>query len=378
MSAIPSRHDTFAGAPADSDRECESAPSSGAWYRSATPPPRIAPTPQRRVRDWLRALLPEPQVRGRTIVLHSRRTLPKLSRRGFGSEYHGLFSEFHSVLGALIWARDHGAAAVRVDFESSLYADRVRGPNWWTYFFDGELIPLTADVHRPGHELHLNRILTKYGRYGGFSDVVQGATPYFYPMTWGIDRQALHRLVDTQVRLRPEICDEATSLAHTLFDPQALIIGVHYRGTDSTHGLTGALTHYRTGRVPYRVYCNEIRRVMSANRASRYQVFVATDEASFLQFVRGEFPGCVVALDVPRAKAGGGPVHLDRSHDASGYDKGKSAIVDSLLLASTDYLIKGRSNLSDASLVFNPELPYSFRPDVAIPSSSLRYSASSA
>ena len=39
---------------------------------------------------------------------------------------------------------------------------------------------------------------------------------------------------------------------------------------------------------------------------------------------------------------------------------GASALVDCLRLAATDYLVKGRSNLSDASLAFNPRLPYSF------------------
>ena len=43
------------------------------------------------------------------------------------------------------------------------------------------------------------------------------------------------------------------------------------------------------------------------------------------------------------------------------------ALVDCLVLAATSYLVKGRSNLSDASLVFNPQLPYSFRPDVPFP-----------
>ena len=37
-----------------------------------------------------------------------------------------------------------------------------------------------------------------------------------------------------------------------------------------------------------------------------------------------------------------------------------------LVLSGTHHLIKGRSNLSDASLAFNPELPYSFYPDVVV------------
>ncbi len=58
-------------------------------------------------------------------------------------------------------------------------------------------------------------------------------------------------------------------------------------------------------------------------------------------------------------------VHLDLTLPVSNYQKGKSALVDCLVLAATSYLVKGRSNLSDASLAFNPNLPYSFWPDVA-------------
>jgi hypothetical protein len=50
----------------------------------------------------------------------------------------------------------------------------------------------------------------------------------------------------------------------------------------------------------------------------------------------------------------------------SNYDKGKSALIDCLVLAVTAYLVKGRSNLSDAALAFNPDLPYSYLADLAI------------
>ena len=59
-------------------------------------------------------------------------------------------------------------------------------------------------------------------------------------------------------------------------------------------------------------------------------------------------------------------MHLDRALAVSNYQKGASALVDCLLLAATHYLVKGRSNLSDASLAFNPDLPYSFLPDVRV------------
>jgi hypothetical protein len=98
-----------------------------------------------------------------------------------------------------------------------------------------------------------------------------------------------------------------------------------------------------------------------------YRVFVATDEVDFLEFMRREFGDRVVQLDdAPRAKRGGQAVHLDRTLAVSNYRKGRSAVVDCLMLAATHYLVKGRSNLSDASLAFNPTLPYSFCPDTTV------------
>jgi hypothetical protein len=180
------------------------------------------------------------------------------------------------------------------------------------------------------------------------------------------------------VHVRPEILDEVARFIGARFEPGAFVVGVHYRGTDSTHSWTGALANYRTSRVPYRAYADEVRRVLDAAAPRVYQVFVATDEVDCLEFMRREFDDRVLYLDdAPRVHPHQQAVHLDRTLPVSNYQKGKSALVDCLVLAATSYLVKGRSNLSDASLAFNPELPYSFRPDVAVPVSSVS-SASSA
>jgi hypothetical protein len=216
-------------------------------------------------------------------------------------------------------------------------------------------------------EIHLNGIITKYGRYGGFSDVVGGPLAYLYPMSYGISRLALNRLLTAHVRVRREIVEEAARLASELFEPGAYVVGVHYRGTDATHRWTGGVTHYRTSRVPYHAYAEEVRQVLSAARHRAAHVFVATDELEFLEFMRQEFGSRVLWLaDSPRVTAQGQAIHLDRRLPVSNYQKGKSAIVDCLVLAATGYLVKGRSNLSDAALAFNPHLPYSFLPDALV------------
>jgi len=298
--------------------------------------------------------------------MQSRRTFPTLSLDGWRSEYHGVFSEFQSVLGALAFAQARGAAAVRVDFRSSLYVERERGPNWWTYYFRDDVMAVGAPVCSD-REVRLDGAVARYGRYGGFADLVQGRTPYLYPMTFGLSRAELHRLA-AWAPVRGEILDAVARFVSAAFSPGAYVVGVHYRGTDATLGWSGGLTHYRTSRVPYQAYADEVRRVLDQSAPRTYQVFIATDEADFLECMQREFGDRVVSVaDAPRARAGGQAVHLDRTLPVSNYQKGKSAVVDSLLLSSTSYLVKGRSNLSDASLVFAPSLPYSFLPDVPFP-----------
>jgi len=326
------------------------------WYRSEAPlAPQAAPRPSmsRSIRNWLRGRLPEPDVRDRTLVLYA--------RQGFrpSSGWAGMFSEFHSVLGALAYAEANGAAGVRVDFRSPLYLDRDRGPNWWTYFFLRAYMTVRSAPADPA-ELHLNGVFAKYGRHGGFCDVVNGRTPYLYPMTYGLSRSEVNRLLETHIEVRPEIREEARRIV-AAFERDAFVIGVHFRGTDSTHGPGGALVDYRTTPVPYAAYASEVRRALESAAPRRYQVVVATDEIEFLAFMRKEFGDQVLAVeDAPRVHAGGTAIHFDRSLAVSNYQKGKSGLIDCLLLAATNYLVKGRSNLSDASLAFNPRLPYSF------------------
>src|SRR5262249_1967021 len=181
-------------------------------------------------------------------------------------------------------------------------------------------------------------------------------------MTYGVGRADLHRLVRTHVEVRSEIQCEVDGIVSSAFTPGAFVVGVHYRGTDSTHSAFGLVNDYRTTRVPYALYADEVRRALAAAAPPQYQVLVATDEIEFLDFMRREFGAARVLCleDAPRMRAGGAAIHFDRTLDVSNYRKGEAGLVDCLLLSQSSYLVKGRSNLSDASLVFNANLPYSF------------------
>ncbi len=61
------------------------------WYRSGrTAPPAdlVAPSRRRRLREWLRGWLPEPDVRDRTMVMYCRQGLRR------HTAWPGMFSEF--------------------------------------------------------------------------------------------------------------------------------------------------------------------------------------------------------------------------------------------------------------------------------------------
>ena len=328
------------------------------WYRSdrtRVPPDLAQPSTSRVIRNWLRAWLPEPEVGGKIIVLYARQGFWKLS------SWAGMFSEFHSVLGALKYAETRGAAGVRVDFRSPLYLDPERGSNWWTYFFQHSVMNIEPGGGTGAAEVHLNRPVAKYGRHGGFCDLVNGTTPYLYPMTYGVSRSELHRLLTEHIQVHPDIQAEVQRRVAASFLPGAYVVGVHYRGTDATRRFAGALTDYRNDRIPYRAYADEVRLALEAAAPRAYQVLVATDEIECLEFMRREFGDRVLYLeDAPRVHADGLAIHFDPNLPVSNYQKGRSGLVDCLLLAATNYLVKGRSNVSDASLAFNPRLPYSF------------------
>ena len=202
-----------------------------AWYRTVADP--VAPpfahlarrTFGRQLRDWLRDRLPEPAVRDRTMVLYCRQGVRR------HTSWPGMFSEVFSVLGALHYGRERGAAALRVDFRSPHYLDPERGPNWWRYFFEHDVMPLRGPADAP--EVHLDRRIAKYGRYGGFGDRIYGQTSHLYPMTTGVPRAELHRLWSSHIRPQPDVLDKVDAFAARWFGDDTHVVGVHYRGTDT-------------------------------------------------------------------------------------------------------------------------------------------------
>lgn len=312
---------------------------------SSTPPP----APRR-----LRSPLPAPQVRDRVLTIQNRRRTP------FGlSLPQGLFGEFFSVLGALRFATRHEAAAVRARFDSDYYLDPALGPNWWAYFFSETM---WLQMPRPGLAEVVCRGQHRYGPYAWNEPWSLLATPGNsrlrpFPIDSAADLRELAALATQHIRVVPRLRDQANLIRARFAPPGEFLIGLHLRATDK-------VINYPHRTPSFAIYLAEIARVLDHYRPAAYRIVVATDSTELAHAAQTQFgERCYLQSDSPRLAATDPKVHELGVHKHPAFGaraRGESALIDCLLLSGCDYLIKNRSALSDAALVLNPELGWSF------------------
>ncbi len=122
-------------------------------------------------------------------------------------------------------------------------------------------------------------------------------------------------------------------------------LGCHFRGTDK---------EIEARRVDYHAVSDLLRERLS-ELAGEPLLFVATDEMAFLEHVRSALEGVEIVSYDSRRSISGTALHLDPAHH--GREHAEEALIDSLLLADCDAVVKSPSALSAWSAVFNPDLP---------------------
>jgi hypothetical protein len=238
----------------------------------------------------------------------------------------GMFCRFKMVLGALDLCETGQFAGLKVAFKG-LYYDPAVGSNWWEYFFYP--IPI-----QPAKKLKM-RVLS-LREAGNFAHYVQC-----------LSRQRGHALIQKYIRIKQPILDEIEHFTKKHF-ADSYIIGIHYRGTDKLIG--------EAKRVPYEKMKIAIREAINAilkEKKQKYRLFIATDEKPFLNYIRKNFFCPIIYTNAYRS-LDDQPVH---KIEQSGYQKGKEALIDCLLLARCSFLIRTESNLSHTTEYFNPNLP---------------------
>jgi hypothetical protein len=181
------------------------------------------------------------------------------------------------------------------------------------------------------------------GRRGGAVACVDDRRPdAFASRLPRLPRRRGHELIERYIRPVARIREKVDTWARERF-AGAHVIGVHYRGTDK---------HHDAPRVPYEAVAAAVRARVPADGAA-WKVFLATDEQPCLDFLRARFAGRLECLDMRRS-TDGGPIDVILGDN---FRKGEDAVLDCLLLARCDFLVRTASNLSLCSTLFNPDLP---------------------
>lgn len=239
---------------------------------------------------------------------------------------HGMFSCFTMTLGLLDQFEKGEYAGIRIDFgPQGVHHDPEKGPNWWEYYFE----PLelgTQGIKKTQLKINGTHKLARIGR-----DL--------------LGRNNAYRLIQKYIRVKADIQNEVDQFVQTHFTDKQ-VIGIHYRGTDK---ITSGEARY----VNYENVIEEIRTSIEENDLNNYLLFVATDEEGFLEYLLDRFPNKVVFQNAHRS-VDACPVHL---FAAEPYLVGREALIDTLLLSRTHFLIRTASNLSLCSTFFNPHLP---------------------
>ena len=234
----------------------------------------------------------------------------------------GMFSLFSDVFFVIRSFENKEILGAKVDFgKEGLYYDPKHGDNWWTYYFE----PINL-----GHRDDVEYTPLRKGYYVEYS---------------GASRKEVNNLIQKYIHLKPFLTKKIDSFVKDYFENH-YIIGVHYRGTDKFS---------EAPRASYERVPEAIEKLKSEKKIPKnFKIFIATDEAAFLDFMKGKYGDKIIQYEGIIRSTNRRPVHT------SGIDNfkvGEDAITDCVLLSKTQYLIRTSSNLSLWSTYFNPDLP---------------------
>lgn len=245
----------------------------------------------------------------------------------YQGHHAGMFASFLMVVGLLDAYDRKEISGVGIDLpKTELYYDGAYGPNWWYYYF----LPL-----RVKEPLHTKPIPLSYAYSHRIAKLGQAS----------LSRQRCHDLIDKYIRIKSEILHDVKNFLKENIHGEK-VIGIHYRGTDKFNVEADYV-------APETVF-DAVTKARAQLGTDNVKIFVATDDGNFLQKAIQKFGDRVIFFDFARS-TNGQPIHINGP--IRGYIAGKMALLDCLMLSKCDILIRTASNLSNVSMILNPNLP---------------------
>ena len=272
---------------------------------------------------------------------------------------HGLFAQVERVLNQLHLAESLGippvvylgrkvaAAPWSCDVGENQYFDAAHGPNVWEYYFERVSAYALGDPTHLGRPVRLLLAPAEDARRHAIRTARDAVTSYFEFKRYNADLHEIRtrvrrfgaRLVRRWVRVKPAVRKDAAERLQAWRQRASHLLGVHLRGTDK-------VTHPR---VPLERFTGAIDRYLAAHPGAL--IVLCTDDAAYHTAMVKRYGGRVVS-----ATTGYQTANIVRDPSIDRHEKGRSALVDALLLAHTDFLLKGTSSLSEFAIWYNPAL----------------------
>jgi len=235
--------------------------------------------------------------------------------------------------------------------EDSLYQEDSRSGPVWNYYFED-----IFDIDRSKtYPIYKYKIFRK--NHLTAPRVKDGC---MVPLLLPRNRELANSYIKKHIRLQPHIqeiinrCKEDFSIQQT--------IGLHIRGPGRLHGgMKEILKKLRVkNSVPFHIYFEHVDKYL--NNCSDVKIFLCSDSQMVIREFINKYGDRIITYDSSRRDYGEmhelGPENNEL--EFSYYKLGEDVLVETYLLAETEFLIHGNSNVSNFVLCLNPDLEHKY------------------
>lgn len=249
---------------------------------------------------------------------------------------HGFGASFNTLLSALHMYELGVFSGVEVNYKKTgNYYDSEHGDNWWEYYFE----PIRVGNPEGAH------ILEYFWFPGSEITGLQGET-----------KEENNRVLKKYIKVKSHILEKVDSFFHKYFNNE-FVVGAFYRGTTARSGAEASL-------ISYDEFSTKLFGLLNNKGISPKdcKIFIESDEDGFIDHMKSNFPHIIYKADQIRSKDGN-PIHV---HHSSPYKLGEDTLINILLMAKTNLIVKTQSNMIEVASHFNPDVPNIYLNDIRL------------
>lgn len=270
----------------------------------------------------------------------------------------GMFSNVNEVIEQLRRSKNNNYRFA-IDWAASCYRDPDHSGDPWAYYFEPCFEGLSLDSLKdikprlllggPPVACARDNIITPRLRDGD-------CNPLLLPK----DRHGAHMLIAGHLRLKPSVTAKIKAFRAAHF--KTSMIGLHIRGPGRTDGGVPALRqrHTPAGEVPLELYFSLLDQALQSRPEAG--IFACSDSSQVIAAIQQRYGRRVVTFDATRSTFG--EMHANhpenRGQNFPAHKLGLDILMDAYLLAETDFLVHGNSNVANFVLCKTPDLPHAY------------------